>query len=314
MAFLKKNWFFVGIAVMIILAYLLPGLGRWVREFSILNVGIFLAFFVTGLTLETSSIGSHLRQFKAPVFAMISSLLLLPLLAWFLARMVLSPEFVIGVCIIATAPVTVASGTVMTAIGRGNVPLSLFICVLGNFLAIFTIPVSLSYLVSIGSNIDLPVFKMLSGLLLTVLVPTLLGQLVRPLVKEKLPPLQEGIFLVSAVCCIADYLQCGCKFNRPHSSGRLDDYSRACVYDCPSFARSGHELWYLKGHWAGPRFNSCIYHSCFAKDIDGFVSCLGWLFCCSVSNGTHSGDWISLDADDYGYSGRREVQNCCREG
>lgn len=191
MAFLKKNWFFVGIVVMIILAFLLPDLGRWVREFSILNVGIFLAFFVTGLTLETSSIGSHLRQFKAPVAGMISSLLLLPLLAWLLARMVLSPEFIIGVCIIATAPVTVASGTVMTAIGRGNVPLSLFICVLGNFLAIFTIPVSLSYLVSIGSHIDLPVFKMLSGLLLTVLLPTLLGQLVRPLVKEKLPPCKK---------------------------------------------------------------------------------------------------------------------------
>lgn len=201
MAFLKKNWFFVGIAVMIILAYLLPDLGRWVREFSILNVGIFLAFFVTGLTLETSSIGSHLRQFKAPVAAMISSLLLLPLLAWLLARMVLSPEFVIGVCIIATAPVTVASGTVMTAIGRGNVPLSLFICVLGNFLAIFTIPVSLSYLVSIGSNIDLPVFKMLSGLLLTVLVPTLLGQLARPLVKEKLLPCKK-LFSLFQQCVV----------------------------------------------------------------------------------------------------------------
>lgn len=201
MAFLKKNWFFVGIAVMVALAYLLPGLGRWVRDYSVLNVGIFLAFFVTGLTLETSSISSHLREFKAPVAAMVSSLLLLPILAWLLARMVLSPEFVIGVCIIATAPVTVASGTVMTAIGRGNVPLSLFICVLGNFLAIFTIPVSLSYLVSVGSNIELPVVKMLTGLLLTVLVPTVLGQCVRPLVKDKLPPYKK-LFSIFQQCVV----------------------------------------------------------------------------------------------------------------
>ena len=191
MAFLKKNWFFVGIAVMIFFAYTVPDLGRLVRDYSVLNFGIFFAFFITGLTLETSSIGSHLRQFKAPVAAMISSLFLLPILAWVLARMVLSPEFVVGVCIIATAPVTVASGTVMTAIGRGNVPLSLFICVLGNFLAIFTIPVSLSLLVSVGTNIELPVLKMLSGLLLTVLVPTLLGQFVRPYVKEALPPYKK---------------------------------------------------------------------------------------------------------------------------
>lgn len=191
MTFLKKNWFFVGIAVMIFLAYTLPDLGRWVRTYSVLDIGIFLAFFVTGLMLETSSIGGYLRQIKAPAAAMISSLVLFPVVAWLLARMVLSPEFVIGVCIIATAPVTVASGTVMTAIGRGNVPLSLFICVLGNFLAIFTIPVSLSLLVSIGTSIELPVFKMLSGLLLTVLVPTVLGQIVRPSVKAKLPPYKK---------------------------------------------------------------------------------------------------------------------------
>ncbi len=191
MAFLKKNWFFVGIAAMISLAYTLPDLGRWVRAYSILDIGIFLAFFVTGLMLETSSIGGYLRQIKAPAAAMISSLVLFPVVAWLLARMVLSPEFVIGVCIIATAPVTVASGTVMTAIGRGNVPLSLFICVLGNFLAIFTIPVSLSLLVSIGTSIELPVFKMLSGLLLTVLVPTVLGQIVRPSVKANLPPYKK---------------------------------------------------------------------------------------------------------------------------
>ncbi|KAF0182191.1 MAG: Uncharacterized protein FD164_1258 [Nitrospirae bacterium] len=191
MTFLKKNWFFVGIAVMIFLAYTLPDLGRWVRAYSVLDIGIFLAFFVTGLMLETSSIGGYLRQIKAPAAAMISSLVLFPVVAWLLARMVLSPEFVIGVCIIATAPVTVASGTVMTAIGRGNVPLSLFICVLGNFLAIFTIPVSLSLLVSIGTSIELPVFKMLSGLLLTVLVPTVLGQIVRQSVKAKLPPYKK---------------------------------------------------------------------------------------------------------------------------
>ncbi|RPI74965.1 MAG: hypothetical protein EHM45_16370, partial [Desulfobacteraceae bacterium] len=136
--FLKKYWFFVGIAVMIFLAYSLPGLGRWVRDYKILSGGIFLAFFITGLTLETASIGSQLRRFKTPVAAVLSSLVLFPLLAWLLARMTLSPEFVIGVCIIATAPVTLASGTVMTALGRGNIPLSLLICVLGNALAIFT--------------------------------------------------------------------------------------------------------------------------------------------------------------------------------
>ena len=185
-AFLKKNWFFVGILVVVLMAFGIPGLGQWTREYRILNVGIFLAFFITGLTLETSSIGNELRRYKAPVAAMISSLLVIPLLFWLLAVLALPPEFIIGVCIIATAPVTVAAGTVMTYLGRGNVSLSLLICVLGNFLAVFTIPLSLKVLLSFGGDIELPVLRMLSGLALTVLVPTILGQLVRPLVQDNL--------------------------------------------------------------------------------------------------------------------------------
>lgn len=200
-AFLRKNWFFAGIFIVILLAFGFPWLGRWAREYEILNVAIFVAFFITGLTLETSSIRAQLRGFKAPAAAMLSSLLLIPLLAWTTALMVLPPELVIGVCIIATAPVTVAAGTVMTELGRGNVPLSLFICVLGNVLAIFTIPVSLNLLLRFGGDIDLPVLRMLAGLALTVLVPTILGQIVRSFVKEKLPPYRKT-FSVFQQCTI----------------------------------------------------------------------------------------------------------------
>jgi sodium/bile acid cotransporter 7 len=204
MVFLKKNWFFAGILVVVFMAFGIPSLGKWVREYRILNVGIFLAFFITGLTLETASIGTELRRFRAPAAAMISSLVVIPLLFWGLAVLALPPEFIIGVCIIATAPVTVAAGTVMTDLGRGNVSLSLFICVLGNFLAVFTIPFSLKLLLSFGNDIELPALQMLSGLALTVLVPTILGQLVRPLVKEKLAPYRKAfsIFQQSTVLLI----------------------------------------------------------------------------------------------------------------
>ena len=201
MAFLKKNWFFAGILVVVLMAFGIPSFGRWAREYRILNVGIFLAFLITGLTLETSSIGAELRRFKAPVAAMLCSLVLIPLLFWLLALLTLPPEFVIGVCIIATAPVTVAAGTVMTDLGKGNVSLSLFICVLGNFLAVFTIPFSLKVFLSFGGDIDLPVLQMLSGLAITVLVPTIIGQLVRPLLKARLSPYKKS-FSIFQQCVV----------------------------------------------------------------------------------------------------------------
>jgi sodium/bile acid cotransporter 7 len=183
-AFLKKYWFFGGIFLALLGGYGLRDQHIWLREYDILTIGIFIAFFITGLTLDTSHLNTQLRQLKAPLAAMISSLVFIPLLSWALARFVLPWEYVIGVCIIATAPVTVVSGTVMTAIGRGNIPLSLFICVLGNFIGIFTIPFSLKLLVEAGDNVHLPVLKMLLNLVTTVLVPLLLGYLVRSPLKD----------------------------------------------------------------------------------------------------------------------------------
>jgi sodium/bile acid cotransporter 7 len=155
----------------------------WLQKFHILTIGIFIAFFITGLALDTSRLSEQLLQLKAPLAAMISSLGFIPLLSRLLARFVFPLEYVIGVCIIATAPVTVVSGTVMTALGKGNIPLSLFICVLGNFMGVFTIPFSLKLLTETGGDVDLPAIKMLWSLLISVLVPIVLGNLAQSRLK-----------------------------------------------------------------------------------------------------------------------------------
>ena len=140
-ALLKKYWFFVGIAVMVLVAFFVPAVGAFVRTYKVLNIGIFLAFMVTGLSLETATILEQLKGIKVLAAALVSSLFLFPTIAYFAAQFVFkgSPDFAIGALIIGVAPVTIASGTVMAAIARGNIPLSLFICVLCNFVSIFTI-------------------------------------------------------------------------------------------------------------------------------------------------------------------------------
>jgi len=188
---LKKQWFFIGIAVMVLIAFTLPGVGLFMRAYNVLNIGIFLAFFITGLTLETSSLLEQLKNIKVLTAALLSSLFIFPGLAYFLAQFVFRsyPDFSIGALIIGVAPVTVASGTVMTAIALGNVPLSLFICVLCNFLSILTIPIVLNLFLQFGDTvIALPVLQMLTGLTIKVLIPTLIGQLLRPKLKEIIAP------------------------------------------------------------------------------------------------------------------------------
>ena len=193
---LKKYWFFIGIAFVICIAFFLPDVGQFVRSYKILSIGIFFAFLLTGLSLETSSIFAQLRNIKVLLAALISSLIFFPVIAYYLGQYFFAswPDFSIGTLIIGVAPVTIASGTVMTAIALGNVPLSLFICMIGNFCSIITIPFMVSLMLQLSDiSIQLPVLKILMGLTLKVLVPTLIGQCLRPWLKDKIMPFRQTL-------------------------------------------------------------------------------------------------------------------------
>jgi len=193
---IKKYWFFIGMACVIGIAFALPDVGRFVRTYKVLNIGIFIAFFLTGLSLETSRFFEQLKNIKVLMAALISSLIFFPLVAYYLGQYVFEdwPDFALGTLIIGVAPVTVASGTVMTAMALGNIPLSLFICVLGNFFSILTIPIMVNLLLQMGDvSIELPALQMLLGLTLKVLIPIVIGQLLRPRLKSKIVPFYKAI-------------------------------------------------------------------------------------------------------------------------
>jgi len=193
---LGKYWFFIGIIAMICIALFLPFVGMFVKKFKILSFGIFISFLFTGLTIETSHILKELQNIKVHGAALFSSLIFFPVLAYYLAHSFFSssPDFVIGALIIGVAPVTIASGTVMTSIALGNVPLSLFICVLGNLFSILTIPLMVNLILKLGEvSITLPIAKMLIELSVTVLLPVLLGQALRIKLKSKIASARSGI-------------------------------------------------------------------------------------------------------------------------
>jgi sodium/bile acid cotransporter 7 len=198
---LKRYWIFPAIALVVVIATSLGGRGAWVQEYHVITIGIFIAFFVTGLSLDTSYLSLRDLQVKAALAAIGSSLVLIPLISWALAVHLFPLEVTIGVCIIATAPVSIVSGTVMTGIARGNIPLSIMICLLGNSIGIFTIPFSLQLLVGTAGNLELPVFEMLASLITTVLLPIVLGKLARPALKVLIARYQ-GSFSVFQQCIV----------------------------------------------------------------------------------------------------------------
>jgi sodium/bile acid cotransporter 7 len=194
--FFRRYWFFIGIIAMILVAFFLPSVGLFIKKYKILSFGIFISFLLTGLTIETSHIIEELQNLKVHGAALFSSLVLFPVVSYYLADTFFKahPEFVIGTLIIGVAPVTVASGTVMTAIALGNLPLSLFICVLGNLFSIITIPFMINLILRLAEvSITLPVFKMLIELSITVLLPVVIGQALRIRLKENIDSVKGRI-------------------------------------------------------------------------------------------------------------------------
>ncbi|MBW2592609.1 MAG: bile acid:sodium symporter [Deltaproteobacteria bacterium] len=197
--FMSEYWFFIGIAIVSVIAFNFPVIGIKIKQWHLLKAGIFIAFLITGMQMKTSTIIDEIRNFKALSSAILSSLVLIPAIAYILGGIFFknNPGFLVGTYIAAVVPATIASGTVLTAIGRGNIPLSLFICVSTNFLSIFTIPVALNILLQFGHSIDLPILKMIKSLFMIMMLPTLLGQILRIKISRAIIPFKKYFSIFS---------------------------------------------------------------------------------------------------------------------
>ena len=177
----KKNWFFVGVGFAICIAFQAPFVGRFIKENYILNIAIFLVFVISGLELNIKNFIEEINKIKNVPIVLFLSFVMFPVVAYYLAyyAFYMAPELLVGASILATAPVTVASGTVLTRLAKGNVSLSLFICILTNIVAIFTIPFSLNLMLQSGIRVELPILDILGELFIFVLIPILLGQILK---------------------------------------------------------------------------------------------------------------------------------------
>jgi len=194
---IKRQWFLVGMAVVIALAFQFPEAGAQIAEWKILKIAIFIAFFISGLSLNTEYVKGAARNIIAVAGAMVSCFVLFPLLAMPLAHLFYNHVISIkaGIAILAVCPVTLVSGIVLTDIAKGNTALSVMICIASNVVAIFTIPLSLSLILQIGQSVYLPVLQMITNLILVVLLPIMLGLILQQVLKQMLQSL-HGFFSV----------------------------------------------------------------------------------------------------------------------
>lgn len=183
-----KYWYFVGLVAVVVLGLLFPDFSGVIKEYKLLRSGIFFSFFLTSLKLDTSHIVEQSRNVRGVLVALLSCFVLFPFIARGFAALAFpgDKDMLVGLCILSVVPVTMATGMLMTAQAGGNVPFSLVINVASNFLAVLTIPFSLKLLLATDKSIELPVAKLMGEIALLVLVPVVLGQILRVRNKEKI--------------------------------------------------------------------------------------------------------------------------------
>jgi predicted Na+-dependent transporter len=174
-------WFLpLGLCLAIVAALLLPGPGHALNQLGLPALLVALIFLINGMQTRLAGLRPEPRFGTTFVAAALISLLLSPLLGWLIVRgSGVDASLGLGLLVMALVPPTLSSCIVLTRVAGGKAIWALFLTLGLNFLGILTIPLLLSTLV--GSSIEMSPWPLLFKLLQIVLLPFVLGLLLRPL-------------------------------------------------------------------------------------------------------------------------------------
>ncbi|KAL8051576.1 hypothetical protein ABFX02_06G156200 [Erythranthe guttata] len=180
--FAADNFLPLALVSGVVLGLANPSLGCLADKYYLSKFSTFGIFVISGLTLRSDEIGAAAEAWPVGLFGLASILLFTPLFSKVILLLKLQPqEFVTGVAIFSCMPTTLSSGVALTRLAGGNSALALAMTVISNLLGILIIPFSISKLIGAGVGVSVPAERLLRSLVLTLLVPLILGKVAREL-------------------------------------------------------------------------------------------------------------------------------------
>ncbi|XP_024143902.1 sodium/bile acid cotransporter 7 isoform X1 [Oryzias melastigma] len=190
LARLRKEWFIVGIVLVILSAKLQPSFGvkggPLKPEVTIAYVAVSLIFFNSGLSLKTEELTSALLHVRLHLFVQSFTLIFFPLAVWLLLKLLelssIDQWLLRGLQTVSCMPPPVSSAVILTKAVGGNEAAAIFNSAFGSFLGIVVTPMLL--LLFLGSSSSVPFTSIFSQLFMTVVVPLILGQVCRSFLRD----------------------------------------------------------------------------------------------------------------------------------
>jgi len=182
----RVDWFLLGLVLATALAWLAPqpGARGGVLHPELLNkLGVALIFFLHGLTLSLAALRAGVLLWRLHLLVQLATFLVCPLfglLGWWLWGAQLSPALRVGVFYLCALPSTVSSSVAMTAAAHGNVPAAVFNATLSSLIGVVLTPLWLSVVLGAHGG-SLPLGHVILDLVTWLILPLVVGQLLRPL-------------------------------------------------------------------------------------------------------------------------------------
>jgi len=188
LAFLKKNWFVLGLLAVSGVTLLdgtetVAGIGKWCKAHRGADIVIVLIFLGSGLLLQKEEIRNGVGDVRGTVIAVAIIFAASPVIARLLALAPLDREVQAGLFLVAVMPTTLSSGVVMTGAAGGNIAHALLVSLLTNGLAVFVTPFALALLLNVGGDSTAPLIDkgaLAAQIGFLVLAPLFLGLALRP--------------------------------------------------------------------------------------------------------------------------------------
>lgn len=196
------NTFAIWVLVAAGLAIWIPEYFTWIGSYITILLGIVM--FGMGMTLKLDDFKLILQHPKGVIIGIVSQFVIMPLLAFALAKVFnLPPEIAVGVILVGCCPGGTSSN-VMTFLAKGNTALSVTITSCTTLLAPFVTP-ALIYLLA-SEWLPVSFMAMFMSVIKVVLIPIILGILAqflfRPLV-EKSVDILPTVSVVAIVMIVA---------------------------------------------------------------------------------------------------------------
>ncbi|KAM5550662.1 putative sodium/metabolite cotransporter BASS4, chloroplastic [Rosa sericea] len=178
--FVANNFLPLALVSGVTLGFAYPSLGCLADSYSLSKFTTFGIFIISGLTLHTGEIIAAADAWPVGIFGLVSILLFTPYFSRVILQLQLQPqEFVRGLAIFCCMPTTLSSGVALTQLAGANSALALAMTVISNLLGILIVPFSVSKFIADGAGLSVPTKQLFKSLILTLLIPLILGKIFR---------------------------------------------------------------------------------------------------------------------------------------